>query len=358
MTIKLSKEQRSVIFDIVNYIKNNDEVILGGYAGTGKTTLVKFLSKVLENYAVCAFTGKAANILRRKGIQEAKTIHSLIYKPLLDENGNIVLDSFNNPIFILNPSLECDGIIVDESSMVSKEIYEDLKKFNVPIIFVGDHGQLEPVGTDFNLMKSPIFKLEEIHRNAGEIAHFADFIRKGYRATSYRSNTDKVVFLNKNQIEDCFEEVDQIICAYNKTRVQINKDFRKYKKIEGIYPECGEKLMCLKNDKTKGLFNGMQGIVTKTYNKPKNKINFLSYNDEEYEVLIDFSQLNKEKYDFEGKKEDPMPFDYAYCITCHKSQGDEWNNVMVIEQFCKGWEHKRWAYTAASRAKNKVIWIY
>jgi hypothetical protein len=57
---------------------------------------------------------------------------------------------------------------------------------------------------------------------------------------------------------------------------------------------------------------------------------------------------------------DPMgrlPFDFCYAITCHKAQGDEWNTVLVMEERCKGWEHARWAYTAATRAREKLVWI-
>lgn len=50
------------------------------------------------------------------------------------------------------------------------------------------------------------------------------------------------------------------------------------------------------------------------------------------------------------------PFDYAYVVTCHKMQGDEQPNILVYEQVCDKWDHKRWAYTAASRAKDKVYW--
>ncbi|MFN9959486.1 MAG: hypothetical protein ACK55I_40875, partial [bacterium] len=69
--------------------------------------------------------------------------------------------------------------------MVGKTIYEDLRSFGKPLIFVGDHGQLEPIGDDFNLMREPDYRLETIHRNAGEIAHFAEYVRQGYRPSSW-----------------------------------------------------------------------------------------------------------------------------------------------------------------------------
>jgi len=353
--MNLTKEQKNVIVGIMNGIKNQQVIKMGGYAGTGKTTVIQHLQYALEGYAKCAFTGKAANVLRKKKI-DASTIHSLIYKPELDEFGNMIFDQYGSPIFSLAPSLDCDGIIVDESSMVSKELYQDLCSFGLPIIFVGDHGQLEPVGESVNLMRNPDFTLEKIHRNAGEIAHFAEHIRKGYIPSSFHAS-EKVQFIHKYSQKDYYTLADQIICAYNKTRVEINKNVRKQLgRVTESIPEVDDKVMCLKNNKEKGVFNGMQGIVEKIYDRPKNKMLFNSDN-EKYELLFDPNQFNKEKADFGHEKNAPLPFDYAYCITAHKSQGDEWKRVMVIEQKCSMWDHKRWAYTAASRAKEKIIWV-
>ena len=90
----------------------------------------------VEN-ALWDISGKAANVLRKKGISNAATIHSLIYKPHL---------SFGEVYWDLAESVPCSGFIVDEASMVSSDIFEDLQSFGIPIIFVGDHGQLEPSG--------------------------------------------------------------------------------------------------------------------------------------------------------------------------------------------------------------------
>ena len=90
--------------------------------------------------------------------------------------------------------------------------------------------------------------------------------------------------------------------------------------------------------------------------KPKNKIEFYA-NNTNFEVRFDPKQFNAEKYEIGHDKNGPIPFDYAYCITCHRSQGSEYNKVMVLEQKCQAWSHIRWAYTAASRAKESVIWV-
>jgi exodeoxyribonuclease-5 len=119
-----------------------------------------------------------------------------------------------------------------------------------------------------------------------------------------------------------------------------------------------EKVMCLKNNKTLGLFNGMQGRVTRLY-EGKNMIDFTSSEGKVNPYLRYATDVfGQEKPDLMSLDlRNVNPFDYAYCVTCHKAQGDEWDHVLVIEQRCKNWEHKRWAYTAASRAKEKLTWI-
>lgn len=342
--MNLSKEQRNVISEIVKKIKNKQIITLGGYAGVGKTFVVKNLSDFYRNFAVCAYTGKAANILRKKGVA-AQTIHSLIYKAI-EEEGVVT--------FNLAPSIECEGIIVDEASMVSKEIYEDLRSFGKPIIFVGDHGQLEPIGDKFNLMENPDFRLETIHRNAGEIAFFAEHIRKGYKASSWEHKVgsgSSVSFLNKSNYKNYALEADQIICAFNKTRAELNSFVREQLN-RGKEPEIGDRVMCLRNNSFHKLFNGMQGIITDIYDH----ILCFQTDDKYFEISYDKNTFNQIKYEFEFSIESPNPFDYCYAITCHKAQGDQFDKILVLEQKCDLWDHKRWAYTAASRAVSKIYW--
>lgn len=347
--MKLTDEQKVALYKIVTDIKNeNKQISLGGYAGCGKTTLINYLTKFYPKFAVCAYTGKAANVLRKKGISGATTIHSRIYKPSF-ENGVVYFD--------MNPNPDCDGFIVDEASMVSEEIYNDLKSYDLPIVFVGDHGQLEPVDSSFNLMQKPDYCLETIHRNAGLIAKFAQHLRSGINSRGFREKGDDIELIT-NVSESNLVEVDQVICAFNKTRVDINNQIRKALGYEGVL-NVGERVMCLKNNKTQGLFNGMQGTVSKLYTGPRGR----KLMDFEFDGLVyhgvpyEEAQFGQEKYKIKhGGQDSPNPFDYAYCITAHKAQGDEFDKVLVIEQRCNNWDHRRWAYTAASRAKQKLYW--
>jgi exodeoxyribonuclease-5 len=357
-TVELSDEQ----CDVADYLADlhYDVQTLGGYGGTGKTTVIRALRERLPGFAVCAFTGKAANVLRGKGLDDASTIHSLIYKPheatYRDKEGRL----HTRVMFELRDNVDCRGFIVDEASMVSRGIYEDLRSFDRPLILVGDHGQLPPVSHDaFNPMLNPDLTLETVHRNAGEIAHFADFIRRGNPAVEWKrhpKHTGRAVrFTTLREMEepDWLDDEFQVICAFNKTRVEVNKAARRALGRTGSRPVPDDRVMCLQNDHDQGLFNGMQGVVV---SEDKGDMIFEACG-RQYKVEYVPEQFHNEQRP-EGR--DPsgrVPFDFAYCVTCHKAQGDEWDHVVVIEQKCKHWEHARWAYTAASRARKRLTWV-
>lgn len=349
----LSEEQQNAVNSILDSIKEGrPETKLSGPAGSGKTTLIKYLiKKELHNCAVCSFTGKAANVLRKKGV-DASTIHSLIYKPTKKK------DRYGNPIFKLIKSLPYDNIIVDEASMVNEKLYKDLLSFKKPILFVGDHNQLEPIGGDINVMVRPDFTLTTIHRNAGEIAKFGQWILKGFNAVAFANNypCQKIKFINRFQIDQYLLEVDQIVCAFNKTRVDINNRVRQKKNFPPLVPTIGDRVMCLKNDNEIGLFNGMQGDIKYLYKKDS-RMHFRT-EDKTFDVYFDPLQFGAKSYHGElHNPGDPHPFDWCYCATVHKSQGDEWNKVMVLEQYSKNFDHRRLCYTAATRAIESLIWV-
>jgi exodeoxyribonuclease-5 len=352
--MELTETQKVALGTIVSKVRAGTiRQTLGGYAGTGKSVLVTYLAKFFPNFGVCAYTGKAANVLRKKGLDSATTIHSRIYKPHIEWGkllGFYLADT---------TELGCKGFIVDEASMVSSEIYGDLISYNYPCIFVGDHGQLEPIGTNFNLMQKPDITLEEIHRNASDIAKFAERLRHGYKATSFKGS-DVVKFKGKRLTDDDLVNTDQIICAFNKTRVEMNNRVRSALGYEGKTPNVGERIICLKNNKNLGLFNGMQGVV-KNIGYDMNGIPRLDFEFDGQiypDIMYDKRWFGVEKpvFDYFGK-DHPIPFDFAYCITAHKAQGDEFERVLVIEQKCDLWDHKRWAYTSASRARSELVWV-
>jgi len=356
--VKLTFEQENAMNAIVHGIRRRDPVqTLGGYAGTGKTTIISELVRDNPEIAVCAFTGKAANVLTRKGVK-ATTIHRLIYEARKDKLAGQVR-------FIKKTSLPCPVIIVDEASMVGRELHDHLTSFGKPVVYVGDHGQLEPVGSrEFNLMREPQHRLETIHRNAGEISRFAEWVRNGNEATRFPcEKTGQVRFFGRRSIRGTNLEidVDQIVCAFNRTRVWINEYVRA--KVlpdaawDGVDVARGDRVICLRNNHSIGVFNGMQAVVTNVVAiSDAYLLDLDSYGETFAKVPAmpdQFGELSTPPFNHDPR----VPFDYSYCVTCHKAQGDEWDSVMVLEQRCDSWDHRRWAYTAASRAREQVVWV-
>lgn len=353
--VELTREQREVVDRLVWGIDNNHVQTLGGFAGCGKTVCVTRLTDFLPRFAVCAYTGKAADVLRRKGVKAA-TIHSTIYRPEEDRRGKMV--------FHLKSQAELgyNGFLIDEASMVSNSILDDLKSFGLPIIAVGDHGQLPPVGEDAGLMKNPDYRLETIHRNAGPIARFAEHLRKGGDARSAPISGDSVHLCPRNWVTtDWLVKSDQVICAFNRTRIGLNRTIRRsLGRTDDDYPTRGDRVICLRNDRIAGTFNGQQGVCGEV-NLNAETLEFIPEYGEP--VLVYYHPLawNAEKTPPREPGVSPgfdVSFDFAYCVTAHKFQGSEANKVIVFEERCDLWEHSRWAYTAASRAKEKIVWAY
>lgn len=340
--------------------KSKDDLVFSvqGPAGSGKTTLAKRLAegrKVLYG----AYTGKAASVLRKSGCVGASTIHSMIYDTKVDDDGKF--HTFKKPY---SPIQNADFVIIDESSMVDEDIGADLLSYGKKILFLGDNNQLKPPEGMGFLQNMPIdFLLTEIHRQADDspiiqLAHdvINDIPLKygTYGTSSITSGIDDNMFLDH----------DIVIVGKNDTKDALNKHIRQLKGFYSRYPMIGEKLICLKNDKNLGIYNGMICTVVKV-NKPKRKdfLNLTVKSDDNpnhivpVDVHISFFNENVQK-PFYKALFGTQHFIFAYAITAHKSQGSQWENVLIIdESHIFRDEKKNWLYTALTRASNKVTLV-
>lgn len=351
---------------------------LGGYAGTGKSTLIgQIRANTRVRIAICAYTGKAAHVLRSKGLQAARTIHSLIYQPhevcsycdaVLGEGEACTRyrqchKAGTHTQYTLVPALEFDLIIVDEASMVSNEIHEDLLSFGIPILYVGDHGQLEPIGANPRLMVDPILRLEQIHRQAegSAILKFAHHVRQ--HGHPYETGPEaRVVIAGK--VPHSVHEYDVVLCGKNTTRVAVNELIRRKRKYTSKdnpqpFPIPGERVVCLRNHREYGLFNGMMATVEAIRIDDSVAHPEIDVIDDEGKPHRGMSFIpeqfgNEEKMDNASRKR--ALFDFGYCITTHRAQGSEWGSVLVLEWIHPDWSKARWRYTAATRAKNELVW--
>jgi exodeoxyribonuclease-5 len=198
--------------------------------------------------------------------------------------------------------------------------------------------------------------LETVHRNAGPIARFAEHLRRGGAPGSAPALGEgpEVRVLHKGALTDAqLLEADQVLVAFNRTRVALNQRVRSLLGRKDPL-ERGDRIICLRNARPFGLFNGLQGVVSRV--APGNHLDFVGDDGREFRgVPFDPLQLGKPRYEYRAGG--PHPFDYAYCVTGHKSQGSEWPQVLVQEQWCPYLDHRRWSYTVASRAQGRLTWV-
>jgi exodeoxyribonuclease-5 len=316
------------------------------------------------------FTGKASLVLQRKGLP-ATTIHKLIY----NAHKNYKTGRF---YFTLKSELEddIDLIVIDEVSMVPMKLLQDLMSFNIPIVALGDPGQLEPIGEDNGLLKKPDIFLEEIHRQAEDnsIIRLSMMAREG-KPIPYIADDPNIKVIQREEVSmGMLVWADQILCAKNATRRQINAEMREHLGFKGDLPNKGDKVICLRNywdtlnDDGYPLINGTIGNVT-------NIITGQDYGILGQRTLIDFQSdySNPNYYGVEVdsnifKGNAPMSqtlrtkrliceFDFGYAITCHKSQGSEFEKVLIYEEYLKANTHARWLYTSITRASSKLILV-
>jgi exodeoxyribonuclease-5 len=305
---------------------------------------------------VCAYTGRAASVLRQRGVVRAATIHSTIYHPVqLSPDGPVTFRR-KDPA-----TIGCEGFLVDEAAMVAKEMQTDLLSYGKPVAFVGDHGQLEPFGDDAgSLMEDPDHRLETLHRNAGSVARFAEHVREAGSAVDWTSESNRVRIFDEHDVTDrMLLKTDQIICAFNESRVKLNDRVRSLLGRTELI-EAGDRVMVLRNNRQRGLFNGQQGVVRRV--DLRRRLLDLEADDGTVHAAVAFKPeaIGQERFVTwtDGWRPDaPVPFDYSYAITCHKAAGGEWDRALVFEQVCRHWDHARWCYTAASRARRRLDWV-
>jgi UvrD-like helicase family protein/AAA domain-containing protein len=492
----LSPDQREAYNSILGWVGRRDGLLtLGGYAGSGKSTLVSLVAEQVALPAFCAYTGKATSVLRRKlraagmstiGTQPRKdgmpsldsrpfcgTLHSLIYRPcdcrepqtvelqkpcpekscsgettwIPGEVGTALpppgysqcarghkgLVGDFKKFSALKPTKRfiyaekdvdgnckrCRGrewlrrdtldrnyglIIVDEASMVDDMMLRDLREYNVPILAVGDHGQLPPVGGVGSLMKAPHLRLEKIHRQAegNPIIALSKIIRETGRLPE-GTDGDAVVFEKlrfvDRLIEERYAEASParllemgLACYTNRRRVGLNVSVRR---VRGTarngreLPRAGEHVVCLRNIKEQSgrppVANGMRGVLQSDA-VPKQNVNLKGEKIGESETQltgsiafpedeIEAAEYTMLRAQFGRDKTFSAPeelaretgihsfamagslFDFGYAMTVHKMQGSQYDDLVVCAERpgpVSDEDWRRWLYTATTRAAKKL----
>jgi len=384
--MKISSDQQKALKKIIGWYKDpakKQYITMGGYAGTGKTTLISIFRHVLYNLdpnikvGFVSYTGKATRILQNKLIESQAifpkdsitTIHSLIYSPM--ENGEREIVGWD-----IKDEIDKDFLIIDEASMISRDIWVDLLAYKKPILAVGDHGQLPPISGRFNLMKKPDICLTKIHRQSKGnpiIKVSAQARKNGYVVVGKYGEKvrklDKTTWEAQEFITQLLEEYDEntiILCGYNNTRVKINNQIRGFLGYYSEYPEEGDRVICLRNNHSKGIFNGMLGQIKSI--EPHNEKWFFARvameDGFDFEGLLLREQFNNSHpLNFTKRRGETLEgdlFDFGYAMTVHKAQGSQAKRVVLFEERFKqmddeGW--KRWLYTGITRAEEELYII-
>ncbi|WP_370931435.1 ATP-dependent RecD-like DNA helicase [Bartonella sp. DGB1] len=372
--MNFSNEQSLALLSISNWIKEKNKPIFRvfGYAGTGKTTLAKYIAQEVDGLVLfVSYTAKSAHMLSCKGTDNASTIHSLIYRlEKKDESIHPTTGKKDNKLhFVINEHSKIKRaklVIIDECSMINRKIAEDLLSFGVPILLLGDPAQLPPIeGDGFFINEPPDILLTEIHRQAKEssIILLSEYIRKGGRLT-YGNYGDVEVIKYNDFDKQQLLLADQILVGSHASRNKSNQLMRQFNNMNSPYPAVNDKLICCSNSFEKDFFNGSLWQVTELLEtKDDNAISMKidAQDEDRTDVKISLSKsffnpnfikksnLSKKKYD---------DFDYGYALTVHKAQGSQWNNICLFDEsyFFKENSHK-WLYTAITRAVKKLTII-
>ena len=387
------KQEEGLKIAVQRHRANEKYTVISGYAGSGKSTLVRFIIDALDveedKVCYCAFTGKAAEILRKKGNKNVCTLHKLLFEHIPRAAGGFIR--------VPKTNIPYDIVVVDEVSMAPKTLMDLLFSHNVYVICLGDPGQLPPIdkNEDNMLLNCPHIFLDEIMRQAqeSEIIQLTMKIRNGESIDYYNGKEVKIIPYSQLNT-GVLRWGDQILTATNVKRQAINSQMRQLLNYPN-HPVDGDKMICLRNYwedfsvNGNPLINGTIGVLKNSFQTWREIPRFVKSNIRKFDVLtsdliipntddmydlVDMDQkmiLTGEKCcgwqlsyklgKLRLKYGDLVPkeFAYAYAITCHKAQGSSWPNVVVLEEsfpFNKI-EHSRWLYTACTRAEKKLVLV-
>ena len=418
----------------------NKLLILRGYAGTGKTTMIGSLVKVLPlfnlKFSLLAPTGRAAKVMSTYAKRVAFTIHKRIYKPKGDASSfdikfKLQKNYSNNTVFIVD-----EASMLQEDSSSGNFVLSDLISYvysgeNNYLILVGDKAQLPPVGQTespglnadllrnrFRLslyeveirevvrqqLKSGIlFNATKLRDELYDQEKSPVFITQGYKDI-FKLSTGKLEDGIRYAYDKTGEKNTVIICRSNKSARMYNQYIRRSILFKEEELEAGDLLMIVKNNYGADhavipggfLANGEFAEIKKIKNEEEihgfrfaNVVAMMLDYEKEIElemkiildtlhtdtpalsveqnkslfqsVLEDYKDLKK-KERMEAIRTDPylnaVQVKFAYALTCHKSQGGQWDIVFIDGNYYPEnrteLEYKRWVYTALTRSKKEA----
>jgi exodeoxyribonuclease V len=416
--VEPTEDQAKALNEIYQWFSDPTERVfkLGGLAGTGKSSMIPWIHEhlglELHEVQFVAPTNKAALVVQgrldKAGLKvNARTVHKAYYTKYerhcsdcpLTESLKFVCHGVSGTnacgcILDFEAKMSQDEgirlVICDESSMIGREVYEDLMascKPHVKVLFVGDHGQLEAVEDNvkmekalgkFDLMRYPNFILEQIQRQAAgsPIIQLAHIVRKGHPVEfgDFGQGVRKVKLSDELDFDShnrdliaitYFAHVDKTN-QFHKGRLgvnELNRIWRANLGIQSPQPIVGERIVAREYMRRVGVSKGTLATITELeiVNQDMYRVTALIDDGREYEGLISAKQFynNKAIWGLHHLEK----WDFGYSLTCHTAQGSEFDSVVVFEPSAgfQKWlgrvSYSRWLYTAITRAKRNLLLV-
>lgn len=418
-------------------------LILKGYAGTGKTTLVSSLVGLLPlfnyRYMLLAPTGRAAKVINSYSGRSAFTIHKIIFKQVAREDGGLAFQRQKNyskhTVFVIDEA----SMLSSESSYGRKSLLEEVMAFifehsSNRLIIVGDDAQLPPVGQDYSASLdskyiSSKFKMGLQETKLTEVIRQVQGSGILVNATNLRNQllSDKpsisftigpykdIYRMTGERLEDgiryAYDKYGQddtmIVCRSNKSAYQYNQYIRHRIFYYENELEAGDVLMIARNNyhyldedsKAGFLANGDFVRINKVrkfeeihdMRFAELELQLLDYPEEPFDakifldslhhdspslpmdvtralydkVSLDYADIEDTKKRQKEIRQDPylnaLQVKFAYALTCHKSQGGQWQAVFVDQGYVTeemvNSEFVRWLYTAITRSRQELFLV-
>lgn len=398
--IKFNDQQLDAIKKCVEWYFTKTHIYpffaIGGLAGTGKSTVVSIIIKLLgvplQDVVFATLTGKASLVLRLKG-NPSNTIHKTFYSVYKSKKSFVFSKKHRIPSNIRL-------IVIDEVSMINQNMLEDILSFGIPVIVLGDYNQLKPIFGSNIFLEDPnnfnVFLTQVMRQNdTSGILDLADMSRNNEPISLGQYKQSKAITME--EFLNDVTKYDVVLCYANKTRRILNNYIREQLGYKTVFPVKGEKVLCLMNNYNYELeymdipiyiINGMLGIVTKdAYQIDEDGLELLNLEfipdflvDQDNSNLKFNSKCFREPFEQYRKDitkeafiealyndtieddalEDILMVDFGYAFTVHKSQGSQFDHVAVLVSDYRGSGEafKNWLYTAITRGVKSVTLIY
>jgi len=284
-----------------------------------------------------------------------------VERDILREQKNL-----SRPEFTLNtdgPLATAALCVVDEYSMIDRQMGSDLLSFGCPVLALGDPGQLPPIDGERFFDKKPDVMMNEILRQAADnpIIRLSKDVREGRALRPGTYGGSRVVRrgnVSDDELGALVLKADQLLLGMNRTRGQFNNYARELLGHVGKMPVVGDKLVCLRNNPDAGLLNGQTWFVGRVVDKGDHlQLGLRNDDGDRVECLSHPHRFLGVSKDFDPRRfREHNDFDYGYALTVHKAQGSQWDRVVLIDEWRMA-KRREWLYTGITRAAESITVI-